>query len=102
MTSSEHCSADSALAERLWGELSKARAAHNPHPVADLEDAAFRFYLPMARTLAHSVDESVDPTMAEQAAELGLARAVLGWRQQTSDGFRGFARTTIAGQLLSL
>jgi hypothetical protein len=102
MASKERYSADSAWAEQLWGELSKARAADNPHPVADLEDATFRFYLPMARTLAHSVDESVDPTTAEQAAELGLARAVLGWRQQTSDGFRGFARTTIARQLLSL
>ncbi len=102
MVSKENYSADYARAELLWGELSKARAADNPHPVADLEDAALRFYLPMARTLAHSFDESVDPIMAEQAAELGLARAVLGWRQQTSDGFRGFARTTIARQLLSL
>jgi hypothetical protein len=90
------------VAEQLWGELSKARAAGNRHPVADLEDAAFRFYLPIARTLAHTVDESVDPTIAEQAAELGLARAVLGWRQRTSDGFHRFAQTTIARQLLSL
>jgi len=37
---------------------------------------AFRFYLPMACTLARAFNKSVDPIMAEPAAELGLARAV--------------------------
>ena len=58
--------------------------------VADLEDAAFRLYLPMARTLAHTVggETRAGRVTAEQAAELGLAYAVLAWRQRTSGGFR--------------
>ena len=56
---------------------------------ADLEDAAFRYYLPMARSLAHSVcGAPIDRVTVEQAAELGLAHRVLAWRQRSSAGFR--------------
>lgn len=41
----------------------------------------------------HSPDE------AEQAAELGLAQAVLAWRQPDSDGFERFARAAITSEL---
>ena len=71
--------------------------------VADLEDAVFGLYLPMARTLAHSVvGESVDRQVSEQSAELGLAHAVLAWRQRASGGFRRFARSSIVQQLQSI
>ena len=40
-----------------------------------------------------------DPADAEQAAELGLAQAVLGWRRPDSGGFEVFARTAITSQL---
>jgi hypothetical protein len=98
-----HHPADSAAAERLWDALYLARAGKTRQPVADLEDAAFRLYLPMARTLAHTVggDTLADRVTAEQAAELGLAYAVLAWRQRTSGGFRRFARSTIMRQLLT-
>lgn len=92
---------DSAAAERLWDALFLARAGKTLHPVADLEDAVFRFYLPMARTLAHdvTVGSAVNRAAVEQRAELGLAHAVLAWRQRTSGGFRRFARSTIIRQL---
>jgi hypothetical protein len=95
--------ADSAAAERLWDALYLARVGKSWQPVADLEDAAFRLYLPMARTLAHTVagGTAADRVTAEQAAELGLAHAVLAWRQRTSGGFRRFARSTIMRQLQS-
>jgi len=93
--------ADSLAAERLWEALSRARADEQQHRVADLEDALFRLYLPMALTLAHGVtyESSTERLAAEQAAELGLAHAVLGWQQPTSGGFRRFARATILRQL---
>jgi len=98
----EHYPADSATAERLWDALYLARAGKTRQPVADLEDAAFRLYLPMARTLAHTFgDTPVSRARAEQSAELGLAYAVLAWRQRTSGGFRRFARSTIMRQLLT-
>jgi hypothetical protein len=94
---------DSAAAERLWDALSMARVGETAYSVADLEDAVFRLYLPMARTLARTVVVSdVDRGGAEQAAELGLSHAVLAWRQPSSSGFRRFARSTIVRQLLSL
>ena len=98
----EHHPADSAAAEKLWDALYLARAGKSGQPVADIEDAAFRFYLPMARSIARTVCD--DPTSAAgadtvQAAELGLARAVLAWRQRTSGGFRRFARSTIMREI---
>ena len=69
------------MAERLWDALHRARTSETEQSTADLEDAAFRYYLPMARSLAHSVcGASTDRVTAEQAAELGLAHAVLAWR----------------------
>jgi DNA-directed RNA polymerase specialized sigma subunit len=94
--------ADSVAAERLWDALYQARAARSRRLVADLEDAAFRRYLPLARTLAHTAAgnaKDADRTAIEQAAELGLANAVLAWRQSTSAGFRRFARSSIIREL---
>jgi hypothetical protein len=87
--------------ERLWDALFNARAAGLPGQVADLEDAVFRYHLPMARTLAHSVAGATPSQVqaAEEAAELGLAVAVLEWRQRTSVGFRRFARSAVTRQL---
>lgn len=96
----DHHPADSAVAERLWDALHRARAGETEQSAADLEDAAFRFYLPMARSLAHSVcSESIDRVTAERAAELGLAHALLAWRQRSSTGFRRFARSAIMRQI---
>jgi hypothetical protein len=92
--------ADSVVAERLWDALHRARTGETQQSAATLEDAAFRFYLPMARSLAHLVcNESIDRFTAEQAAELGLAHAVLAWRQRSSAGFRRFARAAMMRQI---
>ena len=58
----------------------------------------------MARTLADGAgrDRPVDRAEAEQAAELGLAQAVLGWRRPDSGGFEVVARTAITSQLRRL
>ena len=87
-------------AERLWVELVNARDGDLPRTRAHTEDAVFRFYLPMARTLARSSDRyPSDPEGAEQAAELGLAQAVLAWRRPTGQGFDRAARAAILSQL---
>lgn len=95
--------ADSPTAEHLWIALYEARAGKAVHSVAQLEDAAFRMYLPMARTLAHAVpaDNLGDLRTTEEVAEIGLAQAVLAWRQRTSSGFRRYASTAIMRQLLT-
>ena len=90
-----------AVAEKLWNSLHRARddpAAAGT--LADVEDAVFRFYLPFARTLAAGHPAAAaDPMGAEQAAETGLARAVLGWQRPDCRDFWRFARMEIDGQL---
>lgn len=66
------------------------------------QKAVFRRYLPVARTLAGSVhrgDRPGDRAAADQAAELGLLRGVLGWRRPDDTGFELFAHIIIAGAL---
>ena len=64
------------------------------------EDAVFRFYLPTAHTLTRSSARYPhDPEGAEQAAELGLAQAVLAWRRPTGQGFDRAARAAVLHQL---
>ena len=93
---------DSVAVERLWDALYQARADRSRRLVADLEDAAFHRYLPLARTLAHSAAgdaTGADRTGIEQATELGLAKAVLAWRARTDAGFRRCARSGIIREL---
>jgi hypothetical protein len=74
-------------------------------PQAAAQDAVFRRFLPMARTMATGPGDDGRPgdsAAAEQAAELGLAQAVLGWRRPDGRGFEVFARTAIAAQLSRL
>jgi hypothetical protein len=68
--------------------------------LAEAEDTVFRWYLPLARSLAAGpAVTAVDPVAVEQAAELGLAQAVLGWRQPDCRDFERFARTVITERL---
>ena len=89
------------VVEKLWDSLHRARddpAAAGT--LANAEDAVFRFYLPFARTLAGGHPAAAaDPMGAEQAAETGLARAVLGWQRPDCRDFWRFARMEIDGQL---
>jgi hypothetical protein len=72
------CPSDTVTADRLWEALHQARAGRTPQTLAHTQDAVFRFYLPMARTLARAaVGEPAHQVVAERAAELGLADAVL-------------------------
>lgn len=96
--------ADSAVAERLWEAIFLARADEDATSVAELEEAACRFYQPMARSVAGVVcgESAVVADHSERAAELALARAVLALRHNTSSGFRRFARSAIIKQLSNL
>ena len=85
-----------ACADRLWIALTLARAGDTSNTLARTEDAVFRFYLPLARTSARHLD---DPEGAEQAAELGLAQAVLAWRHPSGQGFDRAATTAIVNHL---
>jgi hypothetical protein len=97
--------ADSAATQDVWCVLARAGTDDVPRTLAAAQDAVFRRYLPMARTLANGAGDGsrpVDPADAEQAAELGLAQAVLGWWRPDSSGFEAFARAAIAAQLRRL
>ena len=85
--------------------LARASTANAPRTLAAARDAVFGRYLPMARTLAITPgpgSRPVDPADAVQAAELGLAQAVLGWRRPDGDGFEVIVRAAIAAQLRRL
>jgi hypothetical protein len=89
-----------ANADRLWAALNHARAGNTPSTRVHTEDAVFRFYLPMARNLARcSTRYPHDPEEAEQAAELGLAQAVLAWLHPTGRGFDRAATAAIIRHL---
>ena len=90
-----------ALIRDVWYVLARARTDDTPRTLAAAQDAVFQRYLPMARTLANNpgTGRSGELTDAEQAAEIGLAQAVLGWRRPDSDGFEVVARAAIASQL---
>lgn len=81
----------------MWDALIRARADYAPRVLAAAEDAVFRWYLPLARAVAAGpAVDLVDPVVVEQAAELGLAQAVLGWRQRDCREFERFARAMIS------
>ncbi len=87
-------------ADRLWIALTLARAGDTPSTRAYTEDAVFRFYLPMARALARSSAHYRDDREgADQAAELGLAQAVLAWRYPSGQGFDRAAAAAINDHL---
>jgi hypothetical protein len=81
----------STRARRLWEALGQARNGQQPLTQARLEEAAFGFYLPRARALADQVAVGdTDRGARRRAAELGLARAVLGWQPEDPEGFERF------------
>ena len=86
-------------AQTLWDTLILVRTTSPV--IGSAEDAVFRFYLPLAHDLARRT-MMVDDALAdqvEQAAELGLANAVLAWRHPDSQGFRAFARAAVTAQI---
>jgi hypothetical protein len=94
--------APSTVACRLWEALCRARNEQRPRSQAHLEDAVFGFYLPSARALAHRfAAEDGDSDVRARAAEIGLARAVLGWQREDPEGFERFLRAAVAAELRS-
>jgi hypothetical protein len=96
---------DAAATQDVWRVLVRARTDGASGASAAARDAVFRWYLPMARALANDPgpeSRPVDPATAEQAAELGLAQAVLGWRRPDSHGFEAFALAAVAARLRCL
>ncbi len=84
----------------LWKALHTADYRTSAAREASLEDALFRLYLPFAANLARQVPLCTsNPELAQQAAEIGLAQAVLAWRHDDADGFVGFATAAIRSQL---
>lgn len=88
-----------AIADQLWDALHQARTDAKPRTLAHVQDALFRRYLPMARSMAaeHAPDHP-DPAGLQQTAEVGLARAILAWDHGPA-GFDRFARNAITHQL---
>ena len=79
-----------AAARALWRVAQWARTGSDRAGVTAADDGVYRFYLPWARALALGhVDAGVDLAVAEQAAELGLAKAVLAWGTPTATGSPG-------------
>lgn len=92
--------ADSAAAQQLWNELHRARPGGSAHALTEAEDALFRFYMPMAQAIAAPIAKATpDPFGAFQAAEAGLAEAILAWQRVRIAGFERFARATIISQV---
>ncbi len=88
---------------QLWKALAQARSGHTPRTRMHTEDAVFRFYLPLARSLASGQSpEQVDVDAAQQAADLGLAQAVLAWDRADGEGFERFACAAISARLRRL
>ena len=90
---------DPGAARQLWDALILARGGSPV--ISAAEDAVFRFYLPLAHTLVQR-RAALQPdqlAIVEQAAELGLAKAVLAWRGPDSDGFFFFARAAIESHI---
>ena len=84
----------------LWDALARARSLYDPRVLAEAENRVFRFYLPLARTVAHARAAGVArPVDAQRAAELGLAEAVLRWQRAAGAGFEAHARVVISAQL---
>lgn len=91
-------------ADRAWAGLQRARLGHRPDAVAAAEDRVFRLYLPLARALASDLcgGGAAAPADVEWAAELGLAKAVLGWSGGDGRGFDAYAREAITARLRQL
>lgn len=92
----------------LWSALVRARAEETPRTFAHIQDVVFRLYLPLARSRAREtapqVAGHVDAAGAavDQAAEMGLAQAVLCWPYSHGRGFETFALEMIDSRLRSL
>ena len=90
----------------LWDSLREASESGSARRIAAAEDMVFRHHLAWARSLA--VAESADDPRAgpeaghREAAELGLAQAILAWSATNSGRFVDFARRFIVHRVRRL
>lgn len=98
MSSSTIAAPEAVAAQQLWDTLRMAQCSCTLPTEA--EDAVFRFYLPLAHGRAASfTGGSTAAAAALQAAEVGLAKAVLAWRGADCRGFVSFALVAIDAHL---
>ena len=89
---------DTIAAQQLWDALILVRADQVASRAA--QNAVFRFYLPMAHAMAHHPAHAErDRTLTRQAAEQGLAKAVLAWHHPDDRAFTAFAHAAIQAQI---
>jgi hypothetical protein len=95
----EQCWPNPRVALHLWVHLTRARADYDPRILAEVEFQVFRFYLPLARSIVRCPDDSdaLDHDLA--CAELGLAKAILAWRQPDQARFEEYARRAIQSEI---
>ncbi len=88
---------------RLWASFTEASTSGSARRIAEAEDAVFRHYLPWAMSFAEEACsahlQAPDPAPYRDAAELGLAQAVLAWRHGGDGRFHDFARRSILNQI---
>lgn len=88
----------------LWRALLEARRDGRHRTAAHVEDALFRFHLPMARRLADRCADRPGPgrRRAADTAEIALSRAILRWSPGRDQAFTPWAAARIADDLEQL
>ena len=102
MTGTTVAAPEHTAAQPLWDALRTARCSCALPTEA--EDAVFRFYLPLAHGRAASCTATGSRPAAAvvQAAEVGLAKAVLAWKGADCRSFVPFALVAIDAHLRRL
>lgn len=84
--------------DHLWRALAEARRDGRRRTASHVEDALFRFHLPLARQLAAGHPDL--PTgRAADAAEVALCRAILRWSPGRDYSFAPWAAEQIGDEL---
>lgn len=84
---------DSRAATKLWARMIGVRADGLPRLVAELEEALFRFYTPLAHLLADNDGAAGQDDRARRLAEFTLAKAIRVWPLPDEAWFEEYART---------
>lgn len=85
----------------LWRALLEARRDGRRRTAAHVEDALFRFHLPMARQLADRAADrpGTNRRRTAETAETALSRAILRWSPGRDDAFMPWAAARITEDL---
>jgi hypothetical protein len=98
-----HHTASIAENDQLWASFTEAKSSGSTRRVAAAEDAVFRHYRPWALSLAEAAcpggANGPGHALYREAAEVGLAQAVLNWRHGGEGRFGDFARRSILSRI---